>query len=229
MAVLQRNGGDIAGAAGVAAAAEPPMAVGEARAEEVAHHNVHNDQLQQRIDELERLVQGQAERQPPQRVRDDARRDSSRSSSEESSSRERDHRRGVGRRGGRYNHKRFTPQGEQVASFERLMVISMKTIEYVTREGLDISGLIQHITCLAEKASKNIYKVEALISYDAAVRDRAGREGPAAFGVVSQEDVLTYFCYDTTERAKPKQGNFAGGKGKKQANGDGICLKFNRE
>lgn len=121
------------------------------------------------------------------------------------------------------------PQGEQIDTFERLMVVSVKTIDYMVREGLDISGIIQHITCLAEKASKNIYKVGALISYDAAVRERASREGPAAFGVVSQEDVLTYFCYDATEKAKPKQGNSAGGKVKKQANSDRICLKFNRE
>lgn len=99
----------------------------------------------------------------------------------------------------------------------------------MTRENLDISGIIQHITCLAEKASKNIYKVGALIAYDAAVRERAGHEGPATFGVVNQEDLLTYFRYDATERAKPKQENQAGGKGKKQANGDRICLKFNRE
>ena len=83
---------------------------------------------------------------------------------------------------------------------------------------------------MSEKAATNVYKVDAFVKYDEAVRDRAGQEGPSTFGVVNQEDVLRYFCFDNAEpQRQSKATAAASSKTSTKKRLDKICLKYNNE
>ena len=56
---------------------------------------------------------------------------------------------------------------------------------------------------LAEKVSKNVYKVDSLCKYDAVVRRRAGLKGVEEFGVIHHDETFTDFTYDVLNRLVP--------------------------
>ena len=105
-----------------------------------------------------------------------------------------------------FDHQAYIKKGEEVDSFETLMVITFQTLKQLIDLKLDVKGLIRHGRSLAEKASKGNYKKSALIGYDESVRERAGEIGPSAFGVVEYDDVFRFFCADNTIPKKPLQG-----------------------
>lgn len=124
-----------------------------------------DDRLARRVDDLVRLLMASMQinqhHQPRLRAREAADIDSHSSTDDET--RERGRARPAShRRRGKFDHKRFSETGEPIDSFERLMVVTMRTTDYMVRENLDISGMIQHVTCISEKAAKNIYKIEAI-------------------------------------------------------------------
>ena len=124
----------------------------------------------------------------------------------------------------RFLHKNFTNRGESVASFESLMMVMFRTLLEMKEEDEEIDGLLQHGLLLSEKASKDVYRQEAFLSYDEAIRRRAGREGPQAFGEVRQEEVMRHFCFENSNASEGKRSQK--GKGKKS---EKICLRFNGE
>ena len=63
-------------------------------------------------------------------------------------------------------------------SFEKLMVVTFKTMEELMSLGKDVKGLVRHGLALSEKASTGIYKVDAYVKYDVSVRDRAVKARP---------------------------------------------------
>ena len=127
-----------------------------------------------------------------------------------------------------FNHSSYTHKGEAVDSFEKLMVVTFKTMEELMSLGKDVKGLVRHGLALSEKASTGIYKVDAFVKYNESVRDRAGRQGPSTFGEVNQEDVMRHFCYDNAETHRVgKLSSKAPVAAKKR--GEKICLKYNGE
>ena len=124
-----------------------------------------------------------------------------------------------------FDHTNFTKKGEKVDSFEKIMIVTFKTMEQLLNMGKDVKGLVRHGLAMSEKASTGFYKVDAFVNYDDAVRERAGRQGPSTFGVVSQDDVMRYFCVDNAERSRNAKAPQTAGKKKS----DKVCLKFTSE
>ena len=120
----------------------------------------------------------------------------------------------------------YLKKGEAVDSFERVMVVTFKTVAQLVEAGGDVRGVVRHGLAMAEKAAKGVYKIEAFTKYDDSVRERAGATGPSAFGTVDQEDTLRFFSYDNVDRSKGwKSGPSTGGAGKKKS--EKMCLKYN--
>ena len=85
---------------------------------------------------------------------------------------------------------------------------------------------------LTEKVAKNVYKVDSLCKYDAAVRKRAGLVGVEEFGNIKDDEMFTYFNYDNTVKATNSQaGESKVSKFKSRAKkySDIICTRFNSE
>ena len=124
-----------------------------------------------------------------------------------------------------FEHSSYVRKGESVSSYEKLMVVTFKTLEQLVELNKDVKGLIRHGLAMSEKASAGVYKVNAFIQYDESVRERAGRHGPSTFGQVDQEDIMRFFCYDNVD--KQKQAKSTGTVSKKKA--DRVCLRYNSE
>ena len=122
-----------------------------------------------------------------------------------------------------FDHKNYGKKGEEVQSFEQLMVVLLKTMSQFMDLRYDVRGLIKHGLMLAEKAAKDVYKPEAFVLYDESVRARAGRVGPSAFSSIDQEDVLRFLSCDNLKARRPAGGASKSGQQKR----DKVCLRFN--
>ena len=121
-------------------------------------------------------------------------------------------------------HAAFLKRGEEVNSFERLMLVHFKTMQLLLEMKHDVSGLVKHGIAMSEKAAKKVYEPEAFIVYDESVRERAGLVGPSAYGNVVQEDMLRFFSCEYMRRTRSI------GKEKSQASkkkSDKLCIRFN--
>ena len=94
------------------------------------------------------------------------------------------------------------------------MAVTFKMIDKLLDYKIEVRGIVKHGLTILEKAAKDVFKPEAIISYDTSVRDRAGQVGPTAFGSVEPEDIIRFFCYANTKqksyqkkKSKPAGGN----------------------
>lgn len=123
-----------------------------------------------------------------------------------------------------FGQSRFLPEGETLTSFESVILLQAKTLQYAVEHGLDPIGIIHHLKFLATKATAASYKPEAFIGYDDKVRQRADREGISAFADISHEDVLLHFCHENMVfRDKTKKKVEAG----KKKSGQKYCNNYN--
>ena len=126
-----------------------------------------------------------------------------------------------------FEQSTYLNKSDPVDSFERVMMVTFKTLKQLLECNGEVKGVVRHGLALAEKASKDVYRVEAFTKYDESVRERAGQVGPGAFGTVDQEDTLRFFSYDNVIR--PKSGKAAatsGGRDHKKKS-EKMCLKYN--
>ena len=65
----------------------------------------------------------------------------------------------------------------EVKSGDDLLIVGVKTLEKIIEDGEDPLPCVKHLRMLAEKVSKNVYKVDSLCKYDSIVRKRAGLKG----------------------------------------------------
>ena len=100
-----------------------------------------------------------------------------------------------------FDHRAHLAKGEKIENFEALVAITLKTLKKLVENKQETKRLIRHGQSMAEKASKKVYHLDAFVKYDEAVREKAGRVGPTAFGTVVQEMGL-HFCYDNTIKAR---------------------------
>ena len=120
----------------------------------------------------------------------------------------------------------YLSKSDPVNSFERVMMVTFKTLKQLLEANGEVKGVVRHGLAMAEKASKDVYQVEAFTKYDESVRDRAGKVGPGAFGTVDQEDTLRFFCYDNVIKPKVGKASASGGREHKKKS-DKMCLKYN--
>lgn len=96
----------------------------------------------------------------------------------------------------RFDQQHFVPDGEQILSFEMLMLVTANTMVYMLEHDLELDSIVHHLKFLATKATAARYKAEAFVNYDATVRHRVSRDGIQAFAEVSQEEVVLQFCQE---------------------------------
>ena len=132
----------------------------------------------------------------------------------------------------RYACKKFLEGDDKVKTGDDLLLVGVKTVEKIIEEGGNPLPCVKHLRMLTEKVAKNVYKVDSLCKYDAAVRKRAGLEGVEEFGNIKHDEMFTYFTYDNTVKATGIQtGEGKNGKFKTRAKkyNDIICTRFNSE
>ena len=124
-----------------------------------------------------------------------------------------------------FDHKAYIKKDEEVDSFEKLMVITFKTLKQLVDLKYDMKGLIRHGLSMAEKAAEGSYKKIAFIGYDESVRERAGEVGPSAFGTVEYDDIFGFFCADNTipKKARVKKEGASAGRVKSEM----CCIRYN--
>ena len=129
----------------------------------------------------------------------------------------------------RYARKKFLEGDDKVKTGDDLLLVGVKTVEKIIEEGGNPLPCVKHLRMLTEKVAKNVYKVDSLCKYDAAVRKRAGLEGVEE---LKHDEMFTYFTYDKTVKATNTQsGENKNGKFKSRAKkyNDIICTHFNSE
>ena len=90
---------------------------------------------------------------------------------------------------------------DKVKTGDDLLLVGVKTVEKIIEEGGNPLPCVKHLRMLTEKVAKNVYKVDSLCKYDAAVCKRAGLEGVEEFGNIKHDEMFTYF---TTILSKPQ-------------------------
>lgn len=131
------------------------------------------------------------------------------------------------RKGGRkrrdFSRSRHLDKGEEITNFEKLMVISSKTLLELHEQRAPLDGFISHCLTIAEKAATGAYQDRAYIAYDASVRRRAQKMGPKAFDVPVNEDLIRHFRLENSKRFDVNRGGVSS---KKKRN---TCYCFNAE
>lgn len=125
----------------------------------------------------------------------------------------------------KFEQKRFVPEGETLNSFEMLMLATANNLLYLLERDLDVSPLVHHFKFLATKAVRANYKPDAFVGYDNIVRQRVSKHGLAAFGEVSQEEVVLQFCPENMVYKGKSAKKSDSTQGKKKVNN--YCKHFN--
>ena len=130
----------------------------------------------------------------------------------------------------RYARKTFLEGDDKVKTGDDLLLVGVKTVEKIIQEGGNPLPCVKHLRMLTEKVAKNVYKVDSLCKYDAAVRKRAGLEGVEEFGNIKHDEMFTYFTYDNTVKATGIQaGENKNGKFKSRAKKYNDIIHLNKD
>ena len=130
----------------------------------------------------------------------------------------------------KYSRKKFLEGDDKVKTGG--LLVGVKTVEKIIEDGDNPLPCVKHLRMLTKKVAKNVYKVDSLCKYDAAVRKRAVLVGVEEFGNIKHDEMFTYFTYDNTVKAtssqagESKTGKF---KGRAKKYNDIICTRFNSE
>ena len=77
----------------------------------------------------------------------------------------------------KYSRKKSLEGDDRVTAGDDLLLVGVKTVERIIQDGDDPLPYVKHLRMLTEKVAKNVYKVDSLCKYDAAVCKRAGLVG----------------------------------------------------
>ena len=145
--------------------------------------------------------------------------------------------------GRRRKHAKYTtliylPEFSQVSNYERLVLANARMALRFYKKERDITGILDHIILLAEKAEPGVFDNEALVRYDDSVKLAAYEKGLSQFKLLDPAAIVKHLSYDGTKvaansrRAAVKrftatknqspQAMSRGGGG-----GGGPCYKFN--
>lgn len=122
-----------------------------------------------------------------------------------------------------YSQSRHVDRGEEIRNFEKLMVISFRTLLEMLERGEPLKGFLSHGLTITEKAASGAYQDRAYIAYDASVRQRAKKIGPRAFDSPINEDLIRHFSLENSKRFGVARGQSGS---KRKSN---TCYRFNSE
>ena len=114
----------------------------------------------------------------------------------------------VERRKSRFDIVRFLPENERkktvpIDCIENLIFCLNALIDDVSDKGVDSPrGIRRHLSYLTSMSKQGIYDIRALVSYDAAVREKADKEGIEVFDSVDTAINNLYLGYGGTKHAR---------------------------
>lgn len=77
---------------------------------------------------------------------------------------------------------KYTSTRRKPKSFEECVSASMGLACRLLEKGSDIKGFLAHVWFVAEQASLNRFRPDAILAYDQGVRDKAAKYGLDIFG-----------------------------------------------
>ena len=129
---------------------------------------------------------------------------SSGSSASRSRSRSSDHKRRHNRHHGKYSTLKYLPVFKTVTTYERLVLANLRMLCRFFKKERDINGMLDHFILLAEKAEKDVFIDEALLSYDKSVKDWAKEHGLKKFDTLNPSEIVKHLSYDGTKAGSSK-------------------------
>ena len=132
----------------------------------------------------------------------------------------------------KYSCKNFLEGEGKVKTGDDLLLVGVKTVERIIEDEDDPLPCVKHQRMLTEKVAKNVYKVDSLCKYDAAVCKTAGLVGVKEFGNIKHDEMFSYFTYDNTVKAAGSQASESKSnkfKSRTKKYSDIICTRFKSE
>ena len=152
--------------------------------------------------------------------------DRSASSSSSSPDKEKEKKTSSKKKRNKYDRKHQLGKEKAVKKPETIVVCLVKLLKECYGKGRTVTGLIDHLLVVAEKAETGYYQLDSLLGYDDECREIANREGLRSFGEIRPSTVLRFLCYDSTKGAKNQA---SGGPSHKKSASKGMCFKFNTD
>lgn len=121
----------------------------------------------------------------------------------------------------------FLQEGEAMASLNTVVLAGVRQVRHLLMEGQEVEPILKHLEFLLKKSTLGVYRHDAYIGYDRAVRSRADRDGIAAFGVMATEELATSFCPENLISTKNRDGKSKSQTSGKSAKAPKFCRAFN--
>ena len=114
----------------------------------------------------------------------------------------------------KFSLKRFMPRNvKKLVTFAGLVSALLALILAVQTAGHSVTGMLEHLRFVSDKAASKSYVTESLITYDEEIRNLAESEGLAAFSYGNQGLINKHLGVEATvahnKKAKPK-GQYSG-------------------
>ena len=103
---------------------------------------------------------------------------------------------------GKYDAKKFLDEGDKIDSFERLMLANLRMAAKLLKKERNITGLLQHLILLVEKADSGMFASDCLCRYDEAVHLTANEKGLRSFAKIDPATIFRFLTYDGTVAAE---------------------------
>lgn len=119
----------------------------------------------------------------------------------------------------------FDQDDIKITTYAQVMVATFRNLISLYEDGVDIMGLLQHGRYMSEKASAEVYVMEAFVGFDKFARSMANRKGPSVFGKVSDLDKNRFFSLENYKDVRALKSKVH----KPQSKKSGTCRRFNGE
>ena len=86
-------------------------------------------------------------------------------------------------------------------TYERLVLANAKMALYLYKKKRNITGFLEHVILVAEKADGPLFASEALIQYDESVKLTAKEHGLKSFSKIDPANIVKHLSYDGTQVA----------------------------
>lgn len=120
----------------------------------------------------------------------------------------------------------FLQDGEVMSSLNTVVLAGIRQVRHLIGGHQEVGPVLKHLEFLLKKSTLGVYRHEAYISYDRAVRARAERDGIGAFGYMATEELATSFCPENLVAPRNRDGKSKLQGGGKSAKPTKVCRAY---
>lgn len=131
------------------------------------------------------------------------------------------------RREPRFPQENYLKEGEAMTGLNTVILAGIRQVRSSLEEDQIANPVLKHLEFLLKKSTLGVYRHEAYIGYDRAVRSRADVEGIDAFGNIATEELATSFCTENLVSAKSKDGKAIKSGNAKSTKTSKVCRAYN--